>query len=155
MEGFLSGFRLAPKPLKGVELTEVSYQEELQLPIKQVLVAVTTAQGLSGWLGQATEFLAHVGIKFEIALNNTDASAAPAGAETSKAVITALDLPKRIVFMVEAIGEFDFRFKVKGAKVLVNLVVRRAVAPAEAAAWQDSLEPVLANLDAYLKSAQK
>ena len=142
MEGFLSGFKLAPKPLKGVQLVEVAHAVETQGPIKNVLQSLTTATGLSAWLGQTTDFLAHVGIKFDTTV----------AGETSKAVITTLDLPKRIVFMVEAIGEFDFAVHQKGSKVLVKLVVRRAIAPVEAAAWKASIAPTLEALSKVLKN---
>ena len=142
MEGFLSGFKLAPKPLKGVQLVEVDHAVETQSSIKNVLQSLTTAAGLSAWLGQTTDFLAHVGIKFDTTV----------AGETSKAVITTLDLPKRIVFMVEAIGEFDFAVHEKGAKVLVKLVVRRAIAPVEAAAWKASIAPTLEALSKVLKN---
>lgn len=142
MEGFLSGFKLAPKPLKGVQLVEVSRAMETQSSIKHVLQSLTTATGLSAWLGQTTDFLAHVGIKFETSV----------AGENSKAVITTLDLPKRIVFMVEAIGEFDFVVRDQGANVLVKLEVRRAIAPAEAAAWKASLAPTLDALSKVLKN---
>jgi hypothetical protein len=49
MEGFLSGFSLAPKPLKGVELRVIERRVLSQLPIKDVLLAITTAAGLSSW----------------------------------------------------------------------------------------------------------
>lgn len=142
VEGFLSGFKLAPKPLKGVELSTVSYRTQTQIPIKQVLAVIITGSGLSTWLGETPDFFAHVGIKFEVKV----------GGETSKSIITALDLPKRLVFMVEAIGEFVFVVKEQGATVLVDLEVRRAIAPAESVAWQASLEPVLVQLDNVLHS---
>jgi hypothetical protein len=142
VEGFLSGFKLAPKPLKGVELTVATYSLVTKATIKEVLVSLTSAQGLSSWLGETSQFLAHIGIKFETVVEG----------ESSKCVITTLDLPKRIVFMVEAIGEFDFAISQNTNEVLVALNIRRAVQPSEAKAWKDSLAPMVQRLEKVLRN---
>lgn len=142
MEGFLSGFKLAPKPLKGVELTVASFSFSTSSSIRQVLISLTSPQGLSSWLGETSQFLAHVGIKFETQIDG----------QASKAVITSLDLPKRITFMVEAIGEFDFAVSQKNNEVLISLNVRRALEPAEALAWKDSLAPIVEKLEKALSN---
>lgn len=142
MEGFLSGFKLAPKPLRGVELVGLQRSVSTQLPIKPVLVALTSAKGLTSWLGETTEFIAHVGIKFETIVEG----------EKSKAVFTTLDLPKRIVFMVEALGEFEFGINEKSGQVLVQINLRRAVAPDLAQAWKKSVEPIFDKLEKILKN---
>lgn len=142
MEGFLSGFSLAPKPLKGVELKVIESSFMSQLPIKDVLLAITTASGLSRWLGQSTDFLCHVGIKFAVSVEG----------EESKAVFTTVDLPKRLAFMVEAVGEFDFQLAVTTGTVNIKLKVSRALAPGAESEWVDSVHKHLSALEAVMKN---
>jgi hypothetical protein len=142
MEGFLSGFSLAPKPLKGVELKVIESSFVSQLPIKDALLAITTATGLSSWLGQSTEFLCHVGIKFPVTVDG----------EESKAVFTTVDLPKRLAFMVEAIGEFDFQLAVTPDTVNIKLKVSRALAPGAESEWVESVQKHLSAFEAVMKN---
>ncbi len=142
MEGFLSGFSLAPKPLKGVELKVIESSFVSQLPIKDVLRAVTTASGLSSWLGQSTDFLCHVGIKFLVSVYSED----------SRAVFTTVDLPRRLTFMVEAIGELDFQLAVAADTVNVKLRVSRSLAPGEEAQWFESVQKHLSAFEAVMKN---
>jgi hypothetical protein len=133
MEGFLSGFSLAPKPLKGVELQVIEKSVVSQLPIKDVLLAITSASGLSSWLGNSTDFLCHVGIKFLVSVDG----------EESKAVFTTVDLPRRLAFMVEALGEFDFQLVPNSDGVKITLKVRRALVPGAESEWLESLQKYL------------
>ena len=141
MEGFLSGFSLAPKPLKGVELRVIETTVVSQLPIKDALRAITTASGLSSWLGNSTDFLCHVGIKFLVSVDGED----------SKAVFTTVDLPRRLAFMVEAIGEFDFQLALAAETVNIKLKVSRALAPGEEAHWVESVESRLSAFESVMK----
>ena len=136
MEGFLAGFSLAPKPLKGVELKVVESAFSSTLPIKDVLQALTTSDGLSSWLGESTEFLCHVGIKFSVTVDGED----------SKAVFTTVDLPRKLAFMVEALGEFEFQLHQSSGGVEIGLKVRRAVSPDAAAKWSETVETRVAAL---------
>lgn len=140
MEGFLSGFKLSPKPLQGVTQAAVKRKVVAGVALKEALVALTSAEGLSSWLGETEKFISHVGIKFETTVDG----------EKSKSVITTLDLPKRIVFMVEALGEFDFAISEKTKAVQVELTVRRAVTPDQQNSWKDSVEQILARLEKVL-----
>lgn len=141
MEGFLSGFSLAPKPLKGVELKVIESSVVSHLPIKDVLLAITTASGLSSWLGQSTDFLCHVGIKFLVSVDDQD----------SKAVFTTVDLPRRLTFMVEAIGEFDFQLALAEDTVNIKLKVSRALAPGAETEWVESVQKHLSDFEAVMK----
>jgi hypothetical protein len=129
VEGFLAGFSLAPKPLKGVEVFVVERSISTKSPIKEVLQALSTSSGLASWLGQTSEFLCHVGIKFTVMVDG----------EASKAVFTSVDIPRAIVFMVEALGEFEFNLSQSRDAVLVNLKVRRALAPDAEVAWAENV----------------
>ncbi len=140
MEGFLAGFSLAPKPLKGVDLKVAESSFSSNLPIKDALKLLTTSDGLSSWLGASTEFLCHVGIKFSVTVDG----------EESKAVFTTVDLPRKLAFMVEALGEFEFQLLHSVAGVEIGLKVRRAVSPDAAAAWSDAVETRVAALKAVL-----
>ena len=142
MEGFLSGFSLAPKPLKGVELQVIEKSVVSHLPIKDVLLAITTASGLSSWLGSSTDFLCHVGIKFLVSVDG----------EESKAVFTTVDLPRRLAFMVEAIGEFDFQVALAADVVNIKLKVSRALAPGLEGEWVESVQKHLSAFEAVMKS---
>ncbi len=142
MEGFLSGFSLAPKPLKGVELRVIERTVASQLSIKDALLAITTASGLSSWLGKSTDFLCHVGIKFLVSVDG----------EESKAVFTTVDLPRRLAFMVEAIGEFDFQLAVTSDTVNIKLKVSRALAAGEEAQWVESVQKYLSGFEAVMKN---
>lgn len=140
MEGFLSGFKLSPKPLQGVTQVTLRRKFNAAVPIKETLISLTSGHGLSSWLGETDEFISHVGIKFETTVDG----------EKSKSVITTLDLPKRIVFMVEALGEFDFGISEKAKIVQVNLTVRRAVTPDQEIAWKKAIELILTRLEKAL-----
>ncbi len=142
MEGFLSGFSLAPKPLKGVELKVIETSVVSHLPIKDVLLAITTASGLSSWLGQSTDFLCHVGIKFLVSVDG----------EESKAVFTTVDLPRRLTFMVEAIGEFDFQLALAPDTVNIKLKVSRALVPGAETEWVEAVQKHLSAFEAVMKS---
>ena len=141
MEGFLSGFSLAPKPLKGVELRVIERTIVSHRPIKDVLLAITTASGLSSWLGQSTDFLCHVGIKFLVSVDG----------EESKAVFTTVDLPRRLAFMVEAVGECDFQLALAADTVKIELKVSRALAPGAESEWIESVQKRLSAFEAVLK----
>lgn len=141
MEGFLSGFSLAPKPLKGVELRVIESSVVSHRPIKDALLAITTASGLSSWLGQSTDFLCHVGIKFLVSVDG----------EESKAVFTTVDLPRRLAFMVEAVGEFDFQLALAADTVKIELKVSRALAPGAESEWIESVQKLLSAFEAVLK----
>jgi hypothetical protein len=140
MEGFLSGFSLAPKPLKGVELRVIERTIVSHLSSKDALLAITTASGLSTWLGKSTDFLCHVGIKFLVSVDG----------EESKAVFTTVDLPRRLAFMVEAIGEFEFQLALAADTVNIKLRVSRALAPGEEAQWVESVESRLAAFESVM-----
>jgi hypothetical protein len=141
VEGFLAGFSLAPKPLKGVDLFVVEHKLSTKLSIKEVLQAISTPQGLTGWLGQASEFLCHVGIKFTVIVEG----------EESKAVFTTVDIPRVIVFMVEALGEFEFNLTQVGDTTQVTLKVRRALAPGADGEWTEEVARRVNALEGVLK----
>jgi hypothetical protein len=141
MDGFLAGFSLAPKPLKGVKLFVIEHSLSTKLPIKQVLQRFSTPAGLSSWLGQSSDFLCHVGIKFNISIDG----------EGSKAVFTSVDIPRRIVFMVEALGEFELYFSQSRDNVLVALKVCRSLAPDAEAAWVENVNQRVSALESVMK----
>ncbi len=141
MEGFLSGFSLAPKPLKGVELQVIEKSVVSQLPIKDVLLAITSASGLSSWLGSSTDFLCHVGIKFLVSVDGED----------SKAVFTTVDLPRRLAFMVEALGEFDFQLVSNSESVKIKVKVSRALAPGAELEWAESVHKYFSAFEGVMK----
>lgn len=143
MEGFLTGFAMTPKPLKGVEAQEIRFGIKSDLSIKQVLKAITTHEGLSSWLGETGKFIAHVGIKFETTIGDTK----------SKCVITALDIPKLIVFMVSGVGELKFSVSEKGQNTEVELVITWAVAQADVKVWKELVESITSKLEIALKNA--
>ena len=130
MEGFLAGFSLAPKPLKGVEVFVFERNISTQRPVKDVLQALSTQAGLDSWLGESSEFFCHVGIKFTVKIAGED----------SKAVFTTVDIPRKIAFMVEALGEFEFNLSQTGNIVKLGLKVRRALAPGAETAWTESVQ---------------
>jgi hypothetical protein len=140
VEGFLAGFSLAPKPLRGVELFVVEHKISSQLPIKSVIQAVSTQAGLNDWLGESSEFLCHVGIKFSVSVSGED----------SKSVFTTVDIPRKIVFMVEALGEFEFNLSPNGARVNLEIKVRRALAPSLETAWAENIKQLLGALETAL-----
>jgi hypothetical protein len=142
VEGFLAGFSLAPKPLKGVELFVVERKLSTTLPIKEVLQTISTHQGLTSWLGHTSEFLCHVGIKFNITIDG----------EESKAVFTAVDIPRAIVFMVESLGEFEFNLLQSGPTLNVTLKVRRALVPGTQRDWAEQIDRRVTAFEAAVKN---
>lgn len=130
MEGFLAGFSLAPKPLKGVEVVVFERNISTQRPIKDVLQALSTQAGLNSWLGESSEFFCHVGIKFTVKI----------AGEESKAVFTTVDIPRKIAFMVEALGEFEFNLSQTGDFVKLGFKVRRALASGAETDWSESVQ---------------
>ena len=72
--------------------------------------------------------------------------------EESKAVFTTVDLPKRLAFMVEAIGEFDFQLALAADTVNIKLKVSRALAPGSEAEWVESVQKHLSAFEAAMKN---
>ena len=140
MEGFLAGFSLAPKPLKGVEVFVVERNISTQRPIKDVLQALSTQAGLNSWLGESSEFFCHVGIKFTVKIAGED----------SKAVFTTVDIPRKIAFMVEALGEFEFNPSQTGDYVNLTIKVRRALSPGTETAWTEDAKRIVSALEKVL-----
>lgn len=142
MEGFLSGFKLAPKPIKGVELICETHTIISLAGVKSVLAHLTTSRGLAGWLGEAPEFLAHVGTKFEITC----------GGATALAVITAFVIPSRVVLMVESLGEFDFSIAANQDGTILRVNVSRTTSPPETDAWRESTRVLISKLEKVVKN---
>lgn len=143
MQGFLSGFKLAPKPLQGVEPISEECSFVTTLPIKQVLAALTSPKGLTSWLGETSDFFAHVGIKFETIIDG----------QVSQGVITTLDLPNRVVIMIESLGELDCAIRASGQGLKIMLNVRRVIEPVNAEAWKSAIAPVLTRFERVLSDA--
>jgi uncharacterized protein YndB with AHSA1/START domain len=140
MEGFLAGFTLAPKPLKGVTVFAVEHTMSTSLSIRDVLIALTTPDGLASWLGEVSEFACHVGVKFSVEVEN----------ESSSALFTSVDLPRGVVFMVEALGEFEFSLIESAGLVKIILKVRRALASGAEAAWTQNIDRLAAVLEGVM-----
>ena len=120
-----AGFRATPKPLTGVTVEETQGAFQTPLEAARVISLLTTAAGLSSWLGEVTNLKLGVGAKVNVDL----------GGQKVELLFTCLDFPHHIVFMTEGLGELDFKLtELKtGTKILV--AIRRAVTPEELPAW--------------------
>ena len=136
MEGFLKGFTISPKPIRGLEsrvIDEIFYTD---MPIRELLIALTSAAGLASWLGVTEEFIPHVGIKLKTKINDQEL----------QGVITAFELPKRIVFVFEQLGELNFEIKQSASQTTVGLKVSRSLLPSEEQGWLEMVNQVLVSL---------
>ena len=136
MEGFLKGLTFSPKPIKGLEAHVIAEEFSTDLPRKDVLISLTSAAGLSSWLGATQKFLPHVGIKLNTKINDEDL----------QGVISAFELPKRIVFVFEKLGELDFAIKLTGNQVNVQLKISRSLLPSEEQEWRQLASQVIVSL---------
>lgn len=136
VEGFLKGLTFSPKPIKGLEAHVIAEEFSTDLPIKDVLISLTSAAGLSSWLGATQKFLPHVGIKLNTKINDEDL----------QGVISAFELPKRIVFVFEKLGELDFAIKLTGNQVNVQLKISRSLLPSEEQEWRQLASQVIVSL---------
>lgn len=120
-----AGFRATPKPLTGVSVEENSQVFETAISTSQVIGLLTTALGLSSWLGEVVNLKLGVGAKANV--NSND--------ESFDILFTCLDFPGHIVFMSEGLGELDFKLSDSRPGTKIQAVIRRALKPEEQAAW--------------------
>lgn len=132
----MKGFTLSPKPIKGLAAHTVAEVFNTDMPIKELLIALTSAAGLSNWLGATEDFLPHVGIKLKTKINDQEL----------QGVITAFELPKRIVFVFDGLGELNFAIKQSGSQVIVDLKISRSLLPSEEQDWRELVNQVLVSL---------
>lgn len=128
-----AGFRATPKPLMGVSVEETSIVFSTSMSVAQVISILTTATGLTSWLGEVVSLKLGVGAKAKVALDE----------QSIEILFTCLDFPGHIVFMSESLGELDFRLTEFKSGSKVNAVIRRAVRPEEQAAWFELAEEIL------------
>jgi inactivated superfamily I helicase len=62
-----------------------------------------------------------------------------------------VDLPRRLAFMVEALGEFDFQLVPNSDGVKITLKVRRALVPGAESEWLESLQKYLVAFEGVMK----
>jgi hypothetical protein len=128
-----AGFRATPKPLTGVSIEETSRVFSTPMRAAQVIGLLTTAVGLTSWLGEVSSLKLGVGAKANVALED----------QSIEILFTCLDFPGHIVFMSESLGELDFKLAESKSGTTVNVVIRRAVRPEEQLAWSSSTAQIL------------
>lgn len=128
-----AGFRATPKPLTGVTVEESSQAFITAMPTAQVIGLLTTAAGLSTWLGEVATLKLGVGAKANVTLED----------QSVEILYTCLDFPGHIVFMSESLGELDFKLTESKQGTKIHAVIRRAVKPEEQSAWARATEEIL------------
>ncbi len=132
-----AGFRATPKPLTGVSVLQDARTFETSMPAPQVIGLLTTALGLSSWLGEVGNLKLGVGAK--VTVNSND--------ESFEILFTCLDFPGHIVFMSEGLGELDFKLTDSKPGTKIQAVIRRAVRPEEQSAWALATSSLLQRLE--------
>ena len=132
-----AGFRATPKPLIGVSVEETSHAFMTVLPTAQVVGLLTTAAGLSAWLGEVSTLKLGVGAKATIALED----------QSIEILYTCLDFPGHIVFMSESLGELDFKLTESKQGTKIHAVIRRAVKPEELTTWAKATTKILQSFE--------
>jgi hypothetical protein len=61
-----------------------------------------------------------------------------------------VDIPRKIAFMVEALGEFEFNLSQTGDYVNLTIKVRRALAPGTETAWTEDAKRIVSALEKVL-----
>lgn len=138
-----AGFRATPKPLTGVSVEENSQIFETAMPTAQVIGLLTTALGLSSWLGEVVNLKLGVGAKANV--NSND--------ESFDILFTCLDFPGHIVFMSEGLGELDFKLSDSRPGTKIQAVIRRALKPEEQAAWNQATSQLLQRFEEVASDA--
>ena len=138
-----AGFRATPKPLTGVSVVEESRTFETLLPTPQVIGLLTTALGLSSWLGEVGNLKLGVGAKVNVKANE----------ESFEILFTCLDFPGHIVFMSEGLGELDFKLTESKSGTKIQAVIRRAVTPEEQSAWEKATAQILQRFERVASNA--
>jgi len=128
-----AGFRATPKPLIGVSVEETTRVFSSPLPVAQLIGLLTTAAGLTSWLGEVGNLKLGVGAKAKVAFED----------RSIEILFTCLDFPGHIVFMNEELGELDFKLTESKSGSKANAVIRRAVRPEEQSAWANSASQIL------------
>jgi hypothetical protein len=132
-----AGFRATPKPLTGVSVEETSSVFSTPMLAAQVIGLLTTAAGLTSWLGEVASLKLGVGAKAKVALEE----------RSIEILFTCLDFPGHIVFMSESLGELDFKLTESKSGTKVHAVIRRAVRPEEQLDWASSTSQILQRLE--------
>ena len=92
-----AGFRATPKPLIGVSVEETTRAFMTAKPAPEVIGLLTTATGLSKWLGKVANLKLGVGAKASVTIED----------QSIEILYTCLDFPGHIVLMSEGLGELE------------------------------------------------
>lgn len=128
-----AGFRATPKPLIGVSVEETTRAFMTAKPAPEVIGLLTTATGLSKWLGKVANLKLGVGAKASVTTED----------QSIEILYTCLDFPGHIVFMSESLGELDFKLTEAKPGTKIHAVIRRAVTPEELPAWSKTSSQIL------------
>ena len=130
------GFSPSPKPTPNAKLQTRQISWASQRPLKDFLPTLTTAAGLSLWLGQITKFDFRQGGKLRYERDG----------EEFGATYSSIQIPRLIVINAESFGELEFRLKDKKSFANISLTIKRYLLAEEAESWDQAVAKLEQNL---------
>lgn len=117
------GFQSSPRSPEGQRI-EVADSFDAAVGMPRLLELLTTAGGLSEWLGRPKKFSLRRGASLDLTLDE----------HTFGASYELVDIPRRVVMVTERHGEIDIRMRDDGANTGVAVTIRRLVLTSESEA---------------------
>jgi hypothetical protein len=138
MSGNWVGFQSSPKAQAGLSTRQLRLSFESHAQLAEVLELLTTAAGLSKWLGPTSKCQASVGSKFRSHIDGADA----------ESVFTAVSLPRQVVILNEVLGEIAIQVKKRGQVLEISASLSRATTDQDFASWNTKATAVFALFEA-------
>ncbi len=130
------GFSPSPKPTPKAKLETRQISWVSQVPLKEFLPILTTAAGLSLWLGDITKFDFRQGGKLRFEKEGKEFGA----------TYSSIQIPKLIVINAESFGELEFRLRDKKSFAKISLTLKRYILAEEAESWEQAVAKLEQNL---------
>jgi len=131
------GFQSMPKAQVGLSIRHLSLNFQSHAQPTEILELLTTATGLSKWLGATAKCQPSLGAKFLTQIDGLDV----------ENVFTAISLPRQIVLLNESLGEIDFQLKKQGQSLGVSIRISRATTDEEFESWRARASASLAKFE--------
>ena len=138
MSGSWVGFQSSPKAQAGLTTRQLRLAFESHAQLAEVLELVTTANGLSKWLGATAKCQAAVGAKFRSQIDGVEA----------ESVFTAVSLPRQVVILNEVLGEIAIQVKKRGQLLAISANLSRATTDQDFESWNTKANAVFALFEA-------
>lgn len=137
------GFQTSPKPLAGTLRREISLSLVTGREIGSVFELLTTAAGLSSWLGATAKCQPDVGAKFSSDFEG----------ESSENVFIAISVPGNVVILSETFGEISVKLRKTSGQISVSVRINRATSDDELEGFTALAKSLLARFEGAVLDA--